>query len=56
MVNLGPRTFPFLKIRKKENEEKKVPKFLAVISGRWSHGVMVSILDPESSDPSTNPS
>ena len=55
MVNLVPRTFPYIKIRKREKEEKRVPKFLAVISDRWSHGVMVSTLDPESSDPSTNP-
>ena len=52
MVNLGPRTFPFLKIRKRRNEG---PKFLAVISDRLSHGVMVSTLDPESCDPSTDP-
>ena len=31
-----------------------VPKSLALIAVRWSHGVMVSTLDFESSDPSSN--
>ena len=31
-----------------------VPKSLALIVDRWSHGVMVSTLDFESSDPSSN--